>query len=368
MRKQKIAYIVSDIEKALAFEWIAQHLSSRYDLIFILIGKNETPLIKFLNEQHIRLFVIPEHKNTFKKWLTILSVLRKERPDIIHIHMWKAMILGLTASFLLGFKRRIFTRHYSVVHYIADPRGLKWDKLCNWLATDIVAISLNVRNVLINKDKATPSKIHLINHGFDLAYFEFVDEKLVNELRQKYNIPPGKGPVIGVISRYLELKGIQYIIPAFQKLREKYADAHLVLANTHGDYENQIKKQLLALPRDSYIEIRFERELAALYKLFTVFVHVPVDDNQEAFGQTYVEALAAGIPSVFSMSGVAPEFIIDKVNALVVPHRNSDAIESAITQILENPSLANSLTTRGKISVQNFTLETMLSKLEELYA
>ncbi len=367
---KKIVYIISDIEKALAFEWIAQHLSGKCDLSFILISNAETPLIEFLKKLEIKCTVISDnqYKSNLAKWIKVLLVLKKERPEVIHIHMWRAMLLGLTTSFLLRTKKRIFTRHHSAIHYVTDSSGLKWDKLCNWLATDIVAISENVRNILVSRDGAMPSKIHLIHHGFDLDYFQLVEETLIERLRSKYDIKKGRGPVIGVISRYLELKGIQFIIPAFQKLKKKFPDAHLILANGHGEFKTSIKNLLEELSLDSYTEIRFEEELAALYKLFDVFVHAPVDLTQEAFGQTYVEALAAGVPSVFTLSGVAPEFIIHKVNAWVVPYAESDAIEYGITQILEDPLFATSLVTQGRSSVRRFTLEIMFSKLEILYA
>ena len=117
----------------------------------------------------------------------------------------------------------------------------------------------------------------------------------------------------------------------------------------------------------SYTEIQFENDIAALYRLFDVYVHAPIDGQEEAFGQTYVEALASGIPSVFSLSGVAPEFIKDRVNAMVVPYCDSIAIERAVTEILTDDKLNDFLIRSGKDAAGMFSLNTMLSKLEDLY-
>ncbi len=72
------------------------------------------------------------------------------------------------------------------------------------MATGIVAISENVKKALLGEGESA-GKIHIIHHGFKLKEFTQVPENRVNSLRKKYNLE-GKRPVIGVISRYFELK------------------------------------------------------------------------------------------------------------------------------------------------------------------
>ncbi len=200
-----------------------------------------------------------------------------------------------------------------------------------------------------------------------LEEFGLVTEDRVNSLRKKYN-PEGKRPVIGVISRYFELKGLQFVIPAFQKMLTIFPKAHLILANATGNYTAEIQKLLALIPRKNYTEITFEEDIAALYQLFDVFVHVPINNHLEAFGQTYVEALAAGIPSVFTLSGVATEFVEHGQNALVVPFRDEEAIFLATKRLLEEKDLREHLSRQGLEDVnQHFKLEGMLDKLEKLY-
>jgi glycosyltransferase involved in cell wall biosynthesis len=277
------------------------------------------------------------------------------------------LLLGLSAAWILGIRKRVFTRHHAVVHYREFRSGLKWDKICNWLATDIIAISENVKRILIDKDGAKKSKVHLINHGFDFSYFNKFSPDRVEHLRSKYGIQNIVFPIIGVISRYIELKGIQFIIPAFKKILINYPQAHLVLANTTGNYSEKIKMMLSELPSESYTEIPFEKDLSALYRMFDIFVHTPVEEQSESFGQTYIEALLIGIPSVFTLSGVAPEFIKHEYNALVVDYKNSEAIASAIERILRDTKLKDNLVSAGKTSVQDFELDGMIKKLESLY-
>ena len=369
MNHAKVAYIVSDIDKALAFEWIANHLHSKIDLFFVIIGIDESELSKMLAGKSIRYYVISDKnsRSNITKWLEIIEILRKEKPDVVHTHLWRANMLGLTAAWLLRIPKRVYTRHHATIHYREYPSGLKWDKLCNKLATHIVAISQNVHEILTAWDKADARKIILIHHGFDFDYFNSVSDERILAVKAKTRIRQNSYPVIGVVSRYTEWKGVQYIIPAFRELRKIYPQAHLVLANAHGDYENRINEMLSNLPEDAYTQIRFENDLASLYRTFNIFVHAPTDPYAEAFGQTYVEPLIIGVPSIFTLSGVAREFIQHEKNALVVDFKNSEQILTSIKALLASEAMRLNLAKQGRQDIRSFSIEGYVTKLENLY-
>lgn len=366
---KKVTYIISNINKALAFEWIATFLSNRYELSFILLNPGDSELEAFLKEKRVSVTRITY---SGKKDLPIALLktyrhLKKNNPDCIHAHLFDASLIGLMAGKLAGIKKRIYTRHHSDYHHTHHPHAIKYDKFINWMATDIVAISAVVKDILVEQEHVPLQKIHLIHHGFLLQDFTDPAATTVNQIKQRYN-PNQQTPVVGVISRYSEWKGLQYSIPAFEQLLKDYPNALLVLANARGDFKNEIKKNLEKIPKKNYIEIDFESDIFALYQLFDVFVHVPKNRTNEAFGQIYVEALAAGIPSVFTLSGIANDFIIDRENALVVPYENTASIYKAMKEILENKQLAQKLVTKGKKDVfEKFDLTRMITHLDELY-
>lgn len=369
MKKTKVVYIVSDIDKALSFEWISVQLNQKFELSFIIIGKENSLLARFLESINIPVYQVTDGKypSWITKWLSVFRILFVTRPHVIHTHLWRANMMGLSASWMLRINKRIYTRHHAMVHYREFRKGRKWDLLCNFFSTHIVAISENVRSILIEYDKVNPTKIRLIHHGFDFSYFEVYEQRQANNLRLKYRLNEAT-IVVGVIARYLEWKGIQYIIPAFRKFLNEFPTAHLVLANANGNYKTEIQRELSALPEHSFTEIVFENDLVGLYKMFDAYVHTPIDAQSEAFGQTYVEALACGVPSVFTLSGVAPEFIVDQQNALVVPFQQSDAIYSALKTILNDQLLRKRLIENGRESIKMFSLQGMIKSLEDLYS
>jgi glycosyltransferase involved in cell wall biosynthesis len=367
----KVVYIISDIDKALAFEWIAQEINkSRFSLSFILLNPGTSALENYLKENNLDVrFVRCRGK---KDWapaaFKTYRILRKIKPQVVHCHLIQANIIGLIAARIAGVPNRVYTRHHSSLHHTYFPKGVWWDKLSNQLATHIVAISGVVKKILIEWEKAKTEKVVLIPHGFLLEEFRQVTEDRVIAFRERYDLPDDK-LIIGVISRFTEWKGIQYIIPAFQNFLKENPQAILILLNAQGDYEHKIKELLSSIPETKYRMIRFEKDVAAAYKAMSIFVHAPIDEHSEAFGQIYVEALGAGVPSVFTLSGIAADFITHKQNACVVPFKDSEAITKALIELTNSPQLQQELKKEGWESVrEKFSLSVMIQKLENLYA
>ena len=369
MVKRRIVYILSNINESIAFEWISTRLDrSKYEIIFIHLNNTEPNLHKWCLENGIESnFLRHQGKlNYLKTSIKVYNILRQLNPEIVHCHLLDANLIGLFTSKLLGVKKRLYTRHHSTFHHDYHPRAVMLDRVSNYLATSIVAISKNVETVLL-REGVNSNKIKLVNHGFDLENFKDISSQRIEELKLKYSISETRKPVIGVVARYINWKGHQYIIPAFIEVLQNNPNALLIIANANGPFRQDVESELSKIPKANLLEISFEKDLFALYQLFDIYVHTPIDSEIEAFGQTYVEALAAQIPSIFTLSGVANEFILDKENAIVVPYKDSDSILQSILFLLGDDNLRTTLKNKGLESVQPFNLKTFIAKLEALY-
>ena len=367
---RKVTYVLSGVEKAVAFEWIvACQKEIGAELSFIFLNRNpNSPLQKFVEERGVQnSFIQLKSKKDYPiVFLKLLKSLKEHKSDIVHCHLFDASFLGLMASRLLGIKQRIYTRHHATYHHQYFPKMVKYDQFNNHNATHVVAISSNVKKVLLEQEGIDESKVKLIEHGFDLKAFNGVSASRIEKIRDKYQIPSNKF-IVGCISRYMKLKGIDYIIEAYSSFIKEEPNAHLVLANAKGPDEAWVKKELSKLPKASYTEVLFEEDLFALYQQFNVFVHCPINENIEAFGQTYVEALASGIPSVFTLSGIAKDFIENENNALVVEFKSHEGILSSLNRIKTDDALRERLIRNGKQSVKRFDLSEMVKNLTQLY-
>lgn len=164
----RVVYIVSNINKALFFEYIFDFLNDKLDIIFIFLGPEYPETGRFISKKNgcVHFIKLNGKKGYPIVGIKLYKLLNKLKPDIIYTHLRDADILGLSIAKFLGVKKRITTRHSATFNQMYHPKSVKIDKQINRWATDIVAISKNVRAVLIDEE-VPESKITLIHHGSD---------------------------------------------------------------------------------------------------------------------------------------------------------------------------------------------------------
>lgn len=369
MKKLQLVYIVSQVQKSIAFESTALALTPHYNLTFLLLNPGNSDLEDFLIKHNIPVKQIKYRgkQDLATAFIQVFIFLIMKRPRIVHAHLFDAQLIGLTAAWLGRIQSRIYTRHTSNYHHAYQKSGVKFDKLSNALATRVISISQATDYTLLELEKVPTHKVVKIPHGFELEQFSNVPQNRVDAVRKKWNIP-NQQPVVGVVARFIEWKGIQYIIPAFKKFLTQYPTACLVLCNASGPYADMLLNLVDEIPESNKIIILFEADMPALYKVFDLYVHSPVDSLVEAFGQTYVEALASGIPSVFTLSGIAKEFAEHKKHAWVAEFQNIDSIYTGMQTLWSNFLLRKELIENGKQEVfLRFQLSDMTERLQKLY-
>lgn len=160
----------------------------------------------------------------------IYEILKRLEPNIIRLQLSEANFLGLLTGKLLGVKHRIYIRNHSTSNNKYSLDAVKWDLLVSSLSSHIILISENISQILIKKENVLNKKLTIINHGFELDKFKLKCFSKLENQNLKHKIMDGTQPIIGVIFRYVESKGIQYIIPA-EKIKKVYQKAHLALVN-----------------------------------------------------------------------------------------------------------------------------------------
>jgi glycosyltransferase involved in cell wall biosynthesis len=370
--RTRLLYVLAQPTRWPAFEWISHEIDrDRFDLSFLLLHDGPSPMAPYLAACGVPFKAIQyrSKRDVARAARAVARHCHEHRIDIVHTHFMNACLAGLSGARLAGVQPRLHTRHHAGPYPWSHrpPWGRLYDRYNNGLSRRIVAPSREVWKTLVHRDGVPSQKIALIPHGFDLAAWRRVPEERVRRLRQRYN-PRGASPVIGVVARFEEIKGVHYVVEAFHRLLAEHPSALLVLANARGRYQ-PIRELLSRLPPDRHVEIPFEEDAFALYHLFDVFVHVPVAPEVEAFGQVYVEAMAAGLPCIFTRAGIADELVRHGENAWVVEHRDGEGIYQGLRALLANPELRQRLGREACRSLgRTFEVRTMVRSLEDLYA
>ncbi len=369
--KTTVCHIFSDVQQGSFFTALFDFMDKeKYELCFIMVADRPNDFFELLRSKgcEVHFVKFTGRKRILTSVLEMRKLLKKIRPDIVHTHLVDGSLVGLIGAKLAGIQKRVSYRHHSNECHEYFPHAVYYDKLINYLSRYVVANTRITADVLTEMENVPSEKVKILNYGFNIDGFD-VSEKSAGEIGQYYGLE-GHYPIVGVVSRFVQWKGVQYIIPAFKRLLTDYPNAKLVFANGVGIYEDEIKRLLDEnLSRGQYVLIEFERQIYSLFKTFDVFVHTPIGKYYEAFGQIYVEALGIGVPSVFTISGIANDFIVNEENALVVPYCDSGAIHKAIKRTLEDDLLRDRMVTKGQSDVRRlFAIERLTRELDILYS
>ena len=367
-----MVYIISDVKKSLGLEWIITILINKYSLKLILINCDNSSLEILAKKKRIPYIKINYKKkyiDFFPCLIRLIFILIKWKPKIVHCHLRKASLIGLIGSYILRIKKRIYTRHHGV-----ESKNNKLEKILDkivfYLATNIIAISEEIKLITISNHKFVSNKITKIHHGFNLNYVRDLKKNKVNSMIRKYKIK-NNYYVIGVVSRLVDWKNVDKIIDAFFIYNNYYnPNSVLVLSNVKFEtsYSKKILNKLKCLNKNSYRLIEFEEDIYSLYRCFDLFIHVPKLGGYEAFGQTYVEAMLSKVPTIFSKSGIAKEIGRDRVNTYFC---NPEKIYSILKGMKYHSNLSKNsirlVSSAYNLAIKKFSLDDHISSLNQLY-
>jgi glycosyltransferase involved in cell wall biosynthesis len=204
--------------------------------------------------------------------------------------------------------------------------------------------------------------VEAVSNGIDLSRFS--PTKPPVEVIKKFKIPIDK-PIISYIGRVDAEKHISVLIDAFVRVLKKH-DAHMIIVGKGTETANlqEQARNLRVYDRITFTGCVTDQEIADLHKVGTVFCMAsPVELQSIAM----LEAMASGKPIVAVDAGPLKELCQNGRNGILCGTDNDKEIADAITQIITNPTLAESM---GKESVKiadTHDLKKTLERYEEIY-
>lgn len=156
------------------------------------------------------------------------------------------------------------------------------------------------------------------------------------------------------------LKGVQYLLPAFQQLNLPQAELLL-----QGGIPNRFMKKFLAL----YLALPSIRQQsgpsADVYPQCSVCVMASIEDG---FSHVVPEAMACARPVIVTENVGAKDLVRDGVDGFIVPVRNVEALKEKILFFYEHPQAAEEMGRNAYERVREFGLEYHVEKLRRILA
>lgn len=177
---------------------------------------------------------------------------------------------------------------------------------------------------------------------------------------------PSQVPILLFLSRIHPKKGLDYLIPALGKLRDRHF-AFVLAGSGDPEYEAALERLLQANHLgDRTFKLGFVTGINKNICLQGADLYV-LTSHSENFGVSVLEALAAGTP-VLITKGVALAELVRSQQLGWVVDLEIDAIAAAIAQSLDQPQVNQQIGDRAaKYIAEHYTWNKIAVNLQQLY-
>jgi glycosyltransferase involved in cell wall biosynthesis len=291
-------------------------------------------------------------------WRPLVSLLRRERVDVLHAHKFGSNVWGV----LLGRLARVpvVIAHEHSWSFEGQPLRRLIDRhLIARLSDAFIAVSREDRRRMIEIEGLTPEDVRFIPNGIpDPA------QAAGRDVRGELGIGAAD-PVIGTVGFLVPLKALDVLVRAAELLAPQFPGLRVLVA---GDGEE--RPRLEALVRElglteTVLLLGHRSDVPDLVASFDVAVCC---SDSEGSPLSVLEYMEAAKPVVATRVGGVPDLIDDGVHGLLVERRDPAGLAEAVATLLRDPERARRIGERGRERRRReFAIDVMVRAFEDLY-
>ena len=264
------------------------------------------------------------------------------RQEAAVVHCARALPEGLSAAMALAGRggKYICWLHGEELGFASTSRELTWlARRVYHGATAVIANSRNSAGLLTRNWGVPEEKIHVVYPGVDAERF-----RPENDGAAMRSLVAGPDDVVFLsVGRLQRRKGHDMVLKALARLRSRVPGARYVIVGD-GPHQGQLEADVHALGLTDIVHFAGparDEDMAAWYAAADVFVMPNRSDGVdfEGFGMVFLEAAAAGKPTIGGRSGGVPEAVEDGVTGLLVDGADVGDLEKAMAALAESPEL-----------------------------
>ncbi len=320
-----------------------KELSQKYEVIALSSPGVELEVVA--EREGVRTIAVPMERHISLKhdivslW-SMIKVLRKERPTIVHSMTPKAGLLCMMAAWLTRVPVRVHT-FTGLVFPTATGLKRKILMATDWLtcacATHIIPEGEGVKNDLLNNG-ITKKPLKVLGYGnvrgVDMEYYSLRDE--VSCKVEELGLRDESKFTFVFVGRIVRDKGINELCEAFDKL-SGIANVRLLLVGPYEDSLDPISTKTKEIieqnPAIESVGGKFGDDLLAYYVASDCFVF---PSYREGFPNTVLEAGAMGLPSIVTDINGSREIIVEGENGVIIPSRDANALFDAMLKMMRD--------------------------------
>jgi phosphatidylinositol alpha-mannosyltransferase len=296
---------------------------------------------------------------TLTPWIAskVKPVLEREEFDVIHLHeplcpMMCTTVLRFSHAVNVGTFHAMDSRGYSLWKPVTVLFLKKWFRRLDGK----IAVSKPAKDFI---NGHFPGEYTIIPNGVDLGRFS-PDVPPIERFRD------GKINIL-FVGRLEKRKGVNYLLSAYEQVREKIANCRLLLVGPSTRwgrrYEKQVKRKG---PEDIVFVGRVSQEDLPRYYQTADIVCSPAT-GRESFGLVLLEAMAMGKPIVASNIDGYASVATHGEEALMVPPKDERALAQALISLATDAKLRQKMGDRGKVKAAEYGWDRIAQRVMDYY-
>jgi glycosyltransferase involved in cell wall biosynthesis len=292
-------------------------------------------------------------------WRPLVSLLRRERIDVLHAHKIGSNVWGALLGPLAGVPVTVAHEHGSDT--VSRPLLRFLDReLIGRRADLVVAVSGADRRRLVDDEGLSPDRVRVIPNG--------VPELVLcgGDVRGELGIG-SDAPVVVTVAVLRPEKALGNLVRAAAILATEFPELRVLVAGPGlRPYVDELERLIGELGLDRTVTLLGLR--SDVPDLLAVADIAVICSDREGQPLALMEYMAAGKAIVATRVGGTPELIEDRVHGLLVPPADVDALAGAIGQLVRSPRLREDLGRRARERQQaELSFAVMLRRLEAVY-
>lgn len=334
------------------------------DMLYLARDKGITPI------------VIPElgreisFKNDIRAVWNIYSIIRRERPDIVHTHTAKAGTLGRVAAILAGVPVKIHTFHGHIFDgYFSPVKARIFVYIERFLAlfTDkVISVSRRVEDDIVDRLRvARRERSAVIPLGLELDKF-LVCENKRGMLRKKIGVAEGV-LLIGIVGRLVAIKNHAMFLRAARIIVDKEPTMKVkFLVIGDGELKAALGKYARELGLgNSVIFTGWLEDLVAAYSDLDVVVLTSLNEGTPV---SLIEGMASARPVVATAVGGVIDLVSDQETGLLVKSDDPHDLSDKVISLIRDSDARSRLGKNGRESVkEKYSKNRLVADIKNLY-
>ncbi len=298
--KIKVAMVLGSMDRGgiekVVFNYFSEMDHTKFQVDFFAFESSTYTLKDEIELCGGHLYLLPTLKHLGKYVSTLKQVFKREKYDIVHVHMNTLSVFALYSAWCAKIPVRIVHNHSTAgkgefVRNVAKKILKPFSRL---FATHYFACSILAGEWMYGKRRVKSGKVKIINNAINVKNFAY-NEEVREQVRKTLNIEDKF--VIGNIGRFMNQKNHYFLVDIFKKANQIDKSTVMLLIG-EGELEDKIKQKVKKLGLDGKIIFLGARnDTNKLYQALDCFV---LPSFYEGLPVVSVECQAAGLPCLVS--------------------------------------------------------------------